>query len=272
MIKVKEVSGKAVKAHVNDLQIEKDYVLSWILWGIANTPFLKENLLFRGASLLKKVYFPNYRFAEELEFTCKEVFELDKIKNAFSELVVQVQKKSGLALIIRGDIKDTATTYNFGIAFSGLLGGITSTKLIRIDISKNEHVYFPVLEKEIPLLYSDLVDEKISLTCYSIDEVVAEKMRSLLERSESGDVYDVWYLLEMDGYAIEDCIFGFLEKTSLRNLDPKKLKITVEKKVQEFAKHWRDDLARQMKLVPDYHDVWRQLEKFWRRYEKFIAQ
>lgn len=272
MIKVKEVSSTAVKAHVNDLQIEKDYVLSWLLWGIANTPFLKENLFFRGASLLKKVYFPTYRFAEELEFTCKGIFDDVKIKSSFLELIALVQKKSGLTLTIRGDIKDTATTYNFGIAFAGLLGGITSTKIIRIDISKNELVYFPLIEKEIVLPYSDLIDEKISLTCYSIDEVVAEKMRALLERSESGDVYDVWYLLEMDGYAIEDCIFGFSEKTRLRNVDPKKLKTTVEKKVQEFAKHWRDDLARQMKLVPDYHDVWRQLEKFWRRYQKFIEQ
>lgn len=270
MIKAKEVSSIATKAHVNDLQIEKDYVISWLLWGIAHTPYLKEALLFRGGSLLKKAYFPTYRFAEELEFTCRESYDEIKIKAAFSELLISVQKKSGLTLTLRGDTKESSTHYNFGVAFSGLLGGITSTKIIRIDISKNELVYFPVSEKEIVLPYSALVNEKISLSCYSIDEIVAEKMRSLLERSESADVYDVWYLLEMDGYAIEDCIFGFQEKTKFRKIDHRILKTAVEKKVQEFAKHWRDDLARQMKLVPDYHDVWRQLEKFWRRYQKFI--
>jgi predicted nucleotidyltransferase component of viral defense system len=150
------------------------------------------------------------------------------------------------------------------------LGGSGSGKEIRIVIGKNELVYNPPVEKEISIPYSDLVNEKFSLLCYTLDEIVAEKMRSLMQRSSSRDVYDVWYLLEMDGHVIEDCIFAFQEKARFKNVDPKILKITVEKKVQDFAKHWRDHLSYQMKTVPDYHDVWRELEKYWRRYQKFI--
>jgi predicted nucleotidyltransferase component of viral defense system len=270
MIKAKEISGIAVKRYVSDLQIEKDYVLSWLLYGIACNSYLKENLIFRGGSLLKKVYFPSYRFAEELELTCKKNFDLVEIKTAFTYLVNQVRKMSGLVLTLRGDMKEDGNSYNFGISYSGLLGGIASAKFIRIDINKNELLYYTPVEQKITSEYSDLTNENISLNCYSIDELVAEKMRALMEYNHSADVYDVWYLLEMDGYFIEDCIFGFRDKASFRKINFRIFKPTVEKKVQEFAKHWRDDLVRQMKTVPDYHDVWRQLEKFWRRYQKFI--
>ena len=177
-----------------------------------------------------------------------------------------------MVLTLRGDIKDDADSFNFGISFSGLLGGVASAKVIRVDISKNVLVYNSPVEKEITLPYSDLAKEKIVLLSYTFDELVAEYMLLLIERSESADVYDIWYLLEMDGYTIEDCVFAFQEKARFRKIDPAILKKTVETKVQEFAKHWRDDLARQMKLVPDYHDVWRQLEKFWRRYQRFIEK
>jgi uncharacterized protein len=269
MIKAKEISSIAVKTYVSDLQIEKDYVLSWLLSGIASNSYLKENLIFRGGSLLKKVYFPTYRFAEELEFTCKEKFDQLKIKTAFTSLINQVYNMSGLILTLRGDVKEDGNSYNFGISYSGLLGGIASAKFIRIDINKNELLYYALLEKKITSEYSDL-NENITLNCYSMDEIVAEKMRALMEYNHSADVYDVWYLLEMDGYVMEDCIFGFKDKTSFRKIDFRIFKTTVEKKVQEFAKHWRDDLVPQMKTVPDYHDVWRQLEKFWRRYQKII--
>lgn len=47
----------------------KDYVLSWLLLGISKNPILSDNLVFKGGTVLKKVYFPDYRFSEDLDFT-----------------------------------------------------------------------------------------------------------------------------------------------------------------------------------------------------------
>ena len=87
MIKVKEISSTTAKAHVGDIQIEKDYVISWLLYGIANNPFLKEHLLFKGGAVLKKAYFPAYRYSDDLEFTFQGDFTVDAIKFAFSETI-----------------------------------------------------------------------------------------------------------------------------------------------------------------------------------------
>lgn len=52
--------------------IEKDYILSWVLAGIAANKKLQNKLVFKGGTALKKCYFGNYRFSEDLDFTAKE--------------------------------------------------------------------------------------------------------------------------------------------------------------------------------------------------------
>lgn len=51
--------------------IEQDYVLSWILFGISNIDKLKNSLIFKGGTALKKCYFGDYRFSQDLDFSVK---------------------------------------------------------------------------------------------------------------------------------------------------------------------------------------------------------
>ena len=49
--------------------LERDYLLSWVLAGIGTVPELRETLVFKGGTALKKCYFGDYRFSEDLDFT-----------------------------------------------------------------------------------------------------------------------------------------------------------------------------------------------------------
>lgn len=60
MIKPGEIQKKANVEGVRDTQVEKDYILSWILWGISKHAELSKNLVFKGGTVLKKVYFEDY--------------------------------------------------------------------------------------------------------------------------------------------------------------------------------------------------------------------
>jgi predicted nucleotidyltransferase component of viral defense system len=51
-----EIQSIAGKEGVRDTQIEKDYVISWVTYGIANNPFLKSNLVFKGGTAEKGVF------------------------------------------------------------------------------------------------------------------------------------------------------------------------------------------------------------------------
>jgi predicted nucleotidyltransferase component of viral defense system len=69
MIKPGEIQQKANAAGVRDHQIEKDYILSWILYGISQNDQLSKAIIFKGGTVLKKAYFENYRFSEDFDFT-----------------------------------------------------------------------------------------------------------------------------------------------------------------------------------------------------------
>jgi len=70
MIKPGEIQQIARVVGVRDQQIEKDYILSWILFGIAKHEQLSKAIVFKGGTVLKKVYFEDYRFSEDLDFHC----------------------------------------------------------------------------------------------------------------------------------------------------------------------------------------------------------
>ena len=46
--------------------LERDYVLSWVLAGMNRVDALREALVFKGGTALKKCYFGRYRFSEDL--------------------------------------------------------------------------------------------------------------------------------------------------------------------------------------------------------------
>jgi predicted nucleotidyltransferase component of viral defense system len=49
--------------------LERDYLLSWVLAGIGQVESLKGTLVFKGGTALKKCYFGDYRFSEDLDFS-----------------------------------------------------------------------------------------------------------------------------------------------------------------------------------------------------------
>lgn len=70
---------------------------------------------------------------------------------------------------------------------------------MKADISRSEQLVFAPMLKDVFINYTDLEAHK--LLCYSLEEVLVEKMRSVMQRMQARDLYDIWYLLnehEMD--------------------------------------------------------------------------
>ena len=277
MIQPGEIQSIAGKEGVRDTQIEKDYIISWVTYGIANNTYLKENLVFKGGTVLKKVYFPDYRFSEDLDFTFTgKDFDIEAIKAAFNELIEWVYEESRISLSVQNETQHNLSrkightgNYNFYLSYTGPLGGAGANKDIKVDISRDELICNAPEEKQIINTYSDL-EEEYSIFCYSLGEVIAEKMRSIMQRTAPRDIYDLWYLLEVEGQDIEDHVFAFQDKTKHKGYDPNDLAKVIEQKKKTFAKHWKDHLANQMTEIPDFNNVWRELGKHCRKFQKFI--
>jgi predicted nucleotidyltransferase component of viral defense system len=272
MIKPGEVQKIANELGIRDTQIEKDYVIGWILKGISNIDFLKSRLLFKGGTALRKIHFHEYRLSEDLDFTYKgEDYKAEDIRKYFEQLIEWVKKEVRINLNINDEKEHQTGNYNFYMGYTGPLGGAGANKSIKVDIANDEKLCNDPVELNVYNEYTDL-NEEFTILSYTLEEIAAEKMRSLMQRTMSRDLYDTWYLFEEENKDIEDFIFDFQEKAKFKKLDPDKFIKTVLEKENTFEKQWKTSLVSQIKVVPDFDDVWRTLGKHWRKYVKFIDQ
>ncbi len=179
MIKGIEIKQAAHRTGVRDTQIEKDYILTWILAGVAKHPVLSKALVFKGGTVLKKVYFEDYRYSEDLDFT-----QLDKsipkeaIFGMFAESFAWIKRKANIDLTITEDDEHESGNINFHIAYTGPLGGAALAKNVKVDITRDEILEFEPVMKDVFIHYSDV--EPYQLLCYPLEEVLIEKMCALM--------------------------------------------------------------------------------------------
>ncbi|MCD4664292.1 MAG: nucleotidyl transferase AbiEii/AbiGii toxin family protein, partial [Bacteroidales bacterium] len=174
MIKPGEIQKKAREVGVRDQQIEKDYVLSWILQGIAQHAKLSKAIVFKGGTVLRKVYFKDYRFSEDLDFTLlKDEITNKQIFQWFNEVFEFIREEANIALEIIDNNEHEDGGINFYISYIGPLGGLGANKRVKVDISRSEHLESEPIIKDVILVYSDHEEHK--LLCYSLEEMLVEK-------------------------------------------------------------------------------------------------
>ena len=59
--------------------LERDYCLAWLLAALAESDF-KAVLGFKGGTALKRCYFGDYRFSEDLDFTLTAPVSPDELR------------------------------------------------------------------------------------------------------------------------------------------------------------------------------------------------
>lgn len=101
MIEPKEINKFAATNRVSDRQIEKDYVLSWVLYAISKNELLSKTLVFKGGTVLKKAYFEDYRFSEDLDFTLiDETIANEQILTEFNKLFDFIKEETNMDMRI----------------------------------------------------------------------------------------------------------------------------------------------------------------------------
>ena len=258
MIKPGEIQNKAGQAGVRDQQIEKDYILSWILQGIARHRELSERLVFKGGTVLKKVYFPDYRFSEDLDFTLLNSNNLNKhIFCWFKAAFEYIEEKAKIPLEIIDNNEHEDGGINFYVSYIGPLGGKGKNKRIKIDISRSENLEFEPVKKNVICNYTD--QENHQLLCYSLDEVLIEKMRSIMQRMQARDLYDIWYLLEVDKIKLDFLLSNFMAKCKSKGINPSDFHATLEQRLPQYKGRWQSSMASQIKYLPAFEQVEREV-------------
>jgi predicted nucleotidyltransferase component of viral defense system len=277
MILKKEIEIQAEEQNIPKSTIDKDWVLGHFIDAIFTIPECKENLIFKGGTCLRKCYFSDYRFSEDLDFTCINP-EFELTKKMLNQLVLIITERTEIPLHIEElkplKFNDKLTGYKAMIKFWGADHPRNQvppsperwTTSIKIEIILYELMVFPVEKREVYHPYSDKLSQSLlEVPCYAIHEVLSEKLRALIQRSYTAprDFYDIWYLAnhvkDIDWTKVKEAFhqkmkFKELEFTSIEQM------INVEND-KRLKMAWKNSLGHQISKVqlPDYEVIKKEL-------------
>jgi predicted nucleotidyltransferase component of viral defense system len=251
--------------------IEKDYVIYWILAGIANHPELGSSWIFKGGTCLKKCHFETYRFSEDLDFTLlkKDHIDQDFLTSTFNTIADWIIDASGVEIpknLLRFDIFENQRGIMAAqgrISYRGPLQQHEPLPRTKLDLSPDEILVLPPVKRSVHHPYTDKQTEDVLVGCYCYDELFAEKIRALGERLRPRDLYDVVHMYRHteDMKPNRHNVHQILQKKcEFKEIPIPTIDSLMRKpELEEVESEWKNMLAHQLPLLPAFAQFWQEL-------------
>ena len=247
---------------IRDDVLERDYCLAWFL-AVLSESDLKTVLGFKGGTALKRCYFGDYRFSEDLDFTMLEAVPFEAILRRLDAVYRGVRDNSGITFAFdREDRQKQVNSYTFYLKYTGPLPAGNDAK---VDITIRERLIFPLAERPVLRGYEEFMDvpENRLIQVYSLEEIATEKTVALVDRArnEPRDLYDLWHLTSNQGIQLDHLAGAICEKLEFRNKPCKGLEAAILQKEARLKALWSVRLAYQMTRLPPFDEVFRALRR-----------
>ncbi len=242
MILPGEIARLAHRVGLGDKTIEKDYVLTWVLIAIANSP-LRERLAFKGGTAIKKIYVPDYRFSEDLDFTLLDDTSNEDLDKELEVLFPWLRREVNITLAVRRVETHVAGNPTFYLNYVGPLRGDLSSRFLKTDFTRGEKLLFPLTQAPLRADYSDCKQRTETLQVYSTEEILTEKLCALVERTEPRDLYDIHYMLTNRLADAEAVSFWLGEKMARKGRLQAELRDVLARKQDILARLWEPRLS-----------------------------
>jgi len=246
--------------------VEKDYVIGWLLWGIGSNQRLSASWAFKGGTCLKKCYLETYRFSEDLDFTILPggPIKPGEVMPLLQEIFGHVYEQAGIDFRVTPPIlrmRPDGKSAEGRVYYRGPRNapGVASIKL---DLTESEQVIRPTVLRHISHPYPDQLPAPATVRCYSFEELFAEKLRAMGERSRPRDLYDIINLFrrkEFQPHAelihsvyIQKCASRGVEVFTFSSLENSPYR-------RELETEWANMLGHQLPVLPPFEDFWHEL-------------
>jgi predicted nucleotidyltransferase component of viral defense system len=243
-------------------QVEKDYVVLWILRGLSHFESSAKGWVFKGGTCLRHCYYQGYRFSEDIDFTCRpESGGLEAAQEVLRQVAAWVQENSGIRT---GANKPRTSPGDFQVEIPVEYnrGGTRTRGLpaVKVHLTFDEPLLTDPVGCNVRSRYSDLPEFQVK--AYGKKEIGAEKMRALLQQQKKWprprDLYDLWFMLcylgeEFDGQELRGL---FDRKCEVRQIEPNVMDLTSEKLREWNRDAWENQLRPLLKDLPNFEKVW----------------
>lgn len=194
MIDYLQTQRLSIKNNVSPEIIEKDYLIELLLFYFSKGSSLCENIVFRGGTTLKKVYFPEYRFSEDLDFVIDNKEEI----NVYQEIIIQLLQRISSDYPIKIEERSIFERDRLQLfIIYDIIPDIKGIKELKVDILRD--YYIPKHKrKRLLFTYPEFENKNSILKTYVLESVACDKIGRILDvDNEPRDLYDLWYLIKI---------------------------------------------------------------------------
>jgi predicted nucleotidyltransferase component of viral defense system len=252
MIAENELRRRAAQWRVDPMVVDLDYSLGWFLAAFYSNEIVIQKLRFKGGTCLRKCYFDDYRFSEDLDFSATGFLTVNDLATYIDRACRWASESNGPDYTVapqRIDVVEDdygSESFQVRIYYRGPLRWGGSPRAIRLDITRHENLLLPAVHRELIHPYSDQnIAASKPIPCYDLAEVLAEKLRAVGGQRRfaiSRDLYDI-HRLVASGVSPERAISILPEKFIAREIETTGL--TVENLLSrraEFELDWKHRL------------------------------
>jgi len=167
-------------------------------------------------------------FSEDLDFTlvAEAPYSEQAILEQLQSAARLTAEMSGIEFpidhvrVLSRQNKAGQPTFQGRVYYRGPLQRTQTYASVIFDITNQEKIVVAPVGRTIFHPYSDDLPPDLTVQCYSLEELLAEKTRALYERTRPRDLYDVVYLLEncIDAIALADTREIFTAKCEYKGL------------------------------------------------------
>jgi len=201
MITSDEIDAVGTELGVGHANVERDYVFGWLLAGLyAQDNPLADQLILKGGNAFRKAYFPHARFSKDLDFSIERELDLTQFEEKLRQACEYASAKSGVTFNYgRQNIKEKRSadkeqrSYESRVYFEGFYGEEECTISAKLDIKEFDRIFLPVQPQPLIHAYSDSSDCVATIRCMKLEELLANKLKALLQREHSPDLFDFVY-------------------------------------------------------------------------------
>ena len=252
MINRTEIETLAKQFEIVPTNVEKDYVFGWILFGLFTLSDLKETIFLKGGNALRKGYFENTRFSSDLDFGIPHDISQEKLLEEFNQICDFIQERAGV-IFLKDDnkIKEKFTAsesplpdlkvYEIRLYFKDFYGTSDHLKLkIAMDVTRYDRVMLPIQSVNLIHPYSDSAELTCIIRCMKLEEIIATKLKCLLQRQHAPDLFDYCYSINILGGQLNkaEVVEVFVRKTIFKK-NPHVLKdILIKTPFDYFREYW----------------------------------
>ena len=254
--------------------LERDYVLSWLLAGVSRVDALRDTLVFKGGTALKKCFFGDYRFSEDLDFSGMGNFPTG---DEMEEAIREVCKMATSLLDEYAPVEIVCERYTEREPHPGGQEAFTirvrlpwhraPQTRVMVETAVDEKILKPVQKRFIIHEYGEPLEAEVQV--YALEEIVAEKLRAILQhaeklhergwsRSRARDYYDLWRVLGayQNQLHLSDFSSYLRAKCTIRNVSFNGPDDFFEKTMLHYVeKTWEQWLGPLIPDLPDFSTV-----------------